>query len=472
MTARVSGLRRLGFIALLAGGAAQAAISDAPGIPQARIEVARRADAWTADFIFDRSVTAWVFRRSDLTSETRRPWRQEKWTVVTRGVRLQRRGNYDVLTAERGELPRRVTVNFKPVSEGLEQDHPPALIFTDGSVALFVAQFDCFPMDSLEAVRALPADLNNHPVPAARLKYVFRDAAGPVLLAGKRSPTGETTEKDTYVFFGATSPVETPDMIGVFDPQLPDWIQQSLTRGVPTLIGRYTQELGALRRFKPTVLVSWEGPTRGIMSREGGALKGLIAMRYAGAGLLEETGDQRHVGLWFIAHEAAHFWLGQTVAYEYARDAWITEGGAELLAFRAVAEVDPEYDPRVPLNRAIEECIGFTENRGVARAGERGERRAYYACGAVFALVAEAGSGRSYYKFARRLVDTNRADGVVSRAEWLAALDAVTHKPDLSRDVARLLDRGVPNPGEFITDLLIRAGVNLEVGPAGIPRLR
>jgi hypothetical protein len=472
MTARISVLCRLGIIALLAGGAAQAAISDAPGIPQVRIEVTRRADAWTAEFIFDRSVTAWVFRRSDLTSETRRPWRQENWNVSTRGVRLQRRGNYDVLTAERGELPRRVIVNFKPVSEGLEQDHPPALIFTDGSVALFVAQFDCFPMDSLAAVRALPGDLNNHPVPAARLKYAFRDAAGPVLLGGKRSPTGETTEKDTYVLFGATSPVETPDMIGVFDPQLPDWIQQSLTRGVPALIGRYTQELGALRRFKPTVLVSWEGPTRGIMSREGGALNGLIAMRYAGAGLLEETGDQRHVGLWFIAHEAAHFWLGQTVAYEYARDAWITEGGAELLAFRAVAEVDPEYDPRIPLNRAIEECIGFTENRGVARAGERGERRAFYACGAVFALVAEAGSGRSYYKFARRLVDANRADGVVSRAEWLAALDAATRKPDLSRDVARLLDRGVPNSREFITDLLVRAGVNLEVDPAGIPRLR
>ena len=254
-----------------------------------------------------------------------------------------------MLTAS-GELPRRVTVNFKPVSEGLEQDHPPALVFTDGSVALFIGQFDCFPMDSLSEVRALPADLNNHPVPAARLKFAFRDAAGPVLLDGKRSATGETTGKDTYVFFGATRPVETPDMVGVFDPQLPDWIQASLTRGVPAMIGRYIQELGPLRRFKPTVLVSWEGPTRGLMSREGGALDGLIAMRYAGAGLLKETDEQRHVGLWFIAHEAAHFWLGQTVAYEYARDAWITEGGAELLAFRAVAEIEPEYDPRIPLN--------------------------------------------------------------------------------------------------------------------------
>ena len=138
-----------------------------------------------------------------------------------------------------------------------------------------------------------------------------------------------------------------------------------------------------------------------------------------------ETGEQRHEGLWFIAHEAAHFWLGQTVGYEYARDAWITEGGAELLAFRAVAEVDPEYDPRIPLNRAIEDCIGLT------RRPRRGERAASAANSAPTTPAARCSRwwpkprpARSFYKFARRLVDTNRADGVVSRAEWLAALDA------------------------------------------------
>ena len=60
----------------------------------------------------------------------------------------------------------------------------------------------------------------------------------------------------------------------------------------------------------------------------------------------------------------------------------------------------------------------------------------------------------------------------MSRAEWLAALDAATRKPDLGRDIARLLDRGHSDPGEFITDLLVRAGVNIETDPSGIPRLR
>jgi hypothetical protein len=195
-------------------------------------------------------------------------------------------------------------------------------------------------------------------------------------------------------------------------------------------------------------------------------------MQYEGSGMLQETDAQRNEGLWFIAHEAAHFWMGQTVGYQYARDAWITEGGAELLAIRAVAETDPNYDPRAFLDKAIEDCIRLTRRQGVESARERGDQRAYYACGAMFGLIAEAGSGRSFYRFVRQLIDANRADGVVTRADWLAALDNATRKSSLSRDIARLLDRGVDDPGEFITDLLERAGVNLEVDATGTPRLR
>ena len=125
---------------------------------------------------------------------------------------------------------------------------------------------------------------------------------------------------------------------------------------------------------------------------------GLIVLTYEGSGVLVGDTKQRLEGLWFIAHEAAHFWLGQTVAYEYARDAWITEGGADLLAMRAMAlRPIPSYDSRADTQRAIADCISLTQRRGVETARERGEQRAYYACGAVFGLVAESGSGRSFF---------------------------------------------------------------------------
>jgi len=461
-----------GLLVLLWAAPVPAKILDAPGIPQIRVEVKRSGEAWRAEYTFDRSVTAWVFPRSRVTRDDGKPWREANWTVETRGVWLERRGDYDYFRADRGEVPKRVSVRFKPVAENLRADYPPALRFTDGSLALFVAQFEVFPLDSFGEVRALPNDLNNFMRPATQVEYVFQDASGPVLLDGRRSTRASTFGEGTYALFGSTRAVETPDMVGIFDPQLPAWTRDSLARAVPALMSRYTQELGPLGKYKPTFMVTWSGATAGIVARNGSALPALIMLNYEGEGMLEETPRERQQGLWFIAHEAAHFWLGQTVSYEYARDTWITEGGAELLSLRAVAELDPTFDPRVELNQSIADCIKHTHRHGIEGARERGEQRAYYACGAVFALVAEAGSGRSFYKFARQLIDANRADGVVSRADWLAALDAATRKPALGRDIARLLDRGASDSGELITRLLETAGVDFEADAAGIPRLR
>ena len=142
-------------------------------------------------------------------------------------------------------------MRFKPVSEGLDGDYPPALVFTDGSVALFVAQFDCFPMDSLAAVRALPSDLNNQLVPRGGAEIRVPRCRGPVLLDGRRSATAETTKRTPTCCSAPRSPVETPDMVGILDPQLPAWIQRLADAvGARAASARYTQELGALREVQ------------------------------------------------------------------------------------------------------------------------------------------------------------------------------------------------------------------------------
>jgi hypothetical protein len=69
-------------------------------------------------------------------------------------------------------------------------------------------------------------------------------------------------------------------------------------------------------------------------------------------------------------------------------------------------------------------------------------------------------------------MDENRADGIITRAEWLAALDSVTRKPALSRDILRLLERGTSDPPEFLADLFTKAGVDFELDEKGVPRLR
>ena len=326
-------------------------------------------------------------------------------------------------------------------------------------------------MTSVRAAKALPSDLNNQVVPDAKLTYVLRDQAGPVWMRGKRLKVAETDNKDAYVFFGALQPIETPAMVGFVDPQLPEWIRGSLAEAIPDMLARYTQELGPPPGMKPTIMLSWAGPTPGLTSRAGSVLPGLVVLTYEGSGVLSEDEAARIEGLQFIAHEAAHFWLGQTVAYEYAKDAWITEGGADLLAMRLTALEYPGYDWRTDFNKSIEDCAMLSQRRGIETARARNETRAYYACGAVFGLIAESASGRSFFVFVKKIIDANRVDGVVTRAEWLAALDAASRKPDLSRDIARMLDRGVPDPKAFIASLFTRAGVAHSLDAEGMPRL-
>ena len=195
-------------------------------------------------------------------------------------------------------------------------------------------------------------------------------------------------------------------------------------------------------------------------------------LTYEGSGVLAEDEAARIEGLQFIAHEAAHFWLGQTVAYEYARDAWITEGGADLLAMRLTASEHAELRLArrlQPFDRGLRGPHAPARHRD-ARANAM-RSRAYYACGAVFGLIAESASGRSFFTFVKKIIDANRADGIVTRAEWLAALDSASRKPDLSRDIARLLDRGVPDPRRSSRRCSTRAGVAHSIDAEGMPRL-
>ncbi|HRJ64836.1 MAG TPA: hypothetical protein PLR59_10875, partial [Brevundimonas sp.] len=50
-------------------------------------------------------------------------------------------------------------------------------------------------------------------------------------------------------------------------------------------------------------------------------------------------------------------------------------------------------------------------------------------------------------------------DGVLTRAEWLDALDAVSGDPSLRRDMEMLLDEGSPQAGDIVAALFDRSGV-------------
>lgn len=441
----------------------------------AGVEVTREGDRWIANYRFARAAPAWAFLHSALAREDRKPWRPRSWTIETKGLRLERRGWYDVLVAERGNVPERVRIRFTPSTLDLEADYDPALVFSDGAVALFTDQFDVTPLSSAAAATKLPIELRNIDI-AGLTRVTFRDLGGKVLHAGVRKDSAVTTEGRSYVLFGKGEVVSTLDIAAVMDPALPKWLADDLRSSAPRLLALYRQLLGPRTGPKPMLMASWGGPTRGRTSLGGSVLPGLVLMAFEGSGVAEPSQQARDYMHWFIAHETAHFWLGQTVDYDAANHAWITEGGADLLAVRAIPKIDGAYDPTKRLNEAIAKCVGYAA-KPVNSANERSQHDAYYACGAVFGLVAEAAEnkrrpGSGIGGFWRGLIDANRKDGVVSQADWLAMLTRVSGDPTLARDIRRLAERGSAQPRNDIASLFRRAGVAHEVTGSGALRLR
>jgi len=146
------------LLALICGARAFAA--DNPSFLEphfVEVDISRSGNDWIAEYTFSRPVEAWFFPRSSVTRKGEEPWRLQSWVIETAGVRLVRRGDYDVLIPPRGGMPRKVRMRFQPFTADLADDYSPALSFTDGGIALFSAQFDVLPLRSVGEAGELPS---------------------------------------------------------------------------------------------------------------------------------------------------------------------------------------------------------------------------------------------------------------------------------------------------------------------------
>jgi hypothetical protein len=196
----------------------------------------------------------------------------------------------------------------------------------------------------------------------------------------------------------------------------------------------------------------------------GSVLPGTLILVIGGAGASNATPAVLSRTRWFFGHEAAHFWLGQVIHYDSPASAWITEGGADLMAVRALDHLTPGYDSRAELQHSLTECLTLAgSDKPLSGASARGEVRANYTCGAMLLLAAEAANKKQNAKadvftWLGGLIDANRADGVVGEKDWLDRFAKVAD-PQTVREVRAFIDKGAPSPPDFFARLFTATGV-------------
>lgn len=451
-------------VGALAVAAATTAPAPAPNPPvtgpDVEVLIERQNDGgWVADFKFHRAAPAWAFRRSAVIEGARTPWRPSAWTVETPGVRLERRGDLDVLIGA-GPLDR-VRVRFEPRAEGLEGDYEPALLFSDGGVAHFTGHFQLGALAGLAKASPDRGDLIQ-----TETALTFSAPGARIWMQGEehRAAASVPLGTETYVFVGDTPVQQTPAVTVLLDAGLPGWFQEELHAYLPRLLSLYQEKLGQPVGGRPTVLAAWRGADGRDNLLRGSVLPALMILEVGGPRLAAPNLHMRDRVRWYLAHETAHFWAGQTVRYENAGQTWILEGAADLLAVRAIEELAPDFDPRSRLQTNLDDClalIGPAESLNSAQA--RGDFRAHYGCGAALLLAAEAGLRQNdpqadAFTFWRRLIENNRT-GVISQDAWLSEFELAVGTPELTGRIREFLDHGVAAPADLFIALFVATGV-------------
>lgn len=439
-----------------------------PDTKPVAVTVTRHGDVFIAEYSFPRSQPAWGFFRST-TAIDGKSWRLRSWQVLTPGVELQRRGKFDALVAIRGDVPRKVRIRVTPFTGEVEANYVPAMRLGGNSVALFDGHFSVFSVDRAALLDTLPYSFDPSLVGDSGTAVRFR--GGNFRLAGDVDGYLSGNSEGTYALYDVPHPILRSGVATVLDGDLPQWLADDLASYSPRAFETLTKGLGPSGVSQPTILAAWEGGEREGASMNGGTLKGLILMRFEGESAQKPLPALTDLAHWFIAHEASHFWLGQSVRYTTPLDSWIMEGGADLLAIRTVQKLDPRFVPSKKLNELLRECASLADEP-IATALERNEHRAYYACGAVFALVAEKASHGDFHGFIRRLIEASRDDRELTSAEWYAALDHASGNPRHSAAIRAMVEDGSPDPKAALAGLLEGAAIPYALSSKGIPQLQ
>ena len=436
----------------------------------ARVTIVRTGDSFEATYALPRDAVTWGFFRTGAASDGKQPWRLRSWTVLTPGVRLVHRGRYDALVATRAgaTVPRTVRVRVTPFTRDLVSDYVPALRLGRDGVALFDGHFSIFPLSPPNRLETLPLDLSGTAYRTMSTRVSFTGQSGHVRLAGDIDGYAKGDSEGTYGLFDVPAAVNANGMATVVDPQLPARLADDIRDFTPRVLDRYASLLGGSGAVRPTVLASWAGSDLPGASLNGGVLKGLVLLRISGQSALGDNPRLRTFARAFIAHESAHFWLGQSIDVRRRDDRWIIEGGADLLAFRAAAALTPPFDATAQLQGSLDRCLVSSAKGPLGDAGEDDETAAWYACGAILSRVAERAARDDFPAFYRRLAAAAGPDHKIDAAIWLATLDR--YRPGLSSRIRVLLARAQPTPANWIA-LLEAAAVPLRRRPDGTPEL-
>lgn len=350
--------------------------------PQLLIELTVLADnRWKLLLESDEDVSSICF----LPGYPNLPWTvsAEEFELVTQDEMLQAK-------RRDGKLFRKVELEVVPQFRETIRDYEPIWKFSDGAFMVFSGQF---PREVILESGKLQEVTRSFAFASERDENLVLDGAVHEL------PNPQTRidwapddrDRDTYVYFGSGSIVETDVYVGLLDPALPKWIEKKFKVLAPQLTEYFTQRIGAPLPFRPMIMFSFDGQVEDRRNYTGGTLPGLVQLNLTGSGWFDDRQDAHQQFAHFLAHELAHLWNSKLIRPAKKTPAWIHEGTSELMAFNSLLhfEIIDRHDYRKRLQEAIDRFIENSQGIALNDSMEHGQSKNFYDGGILIGLMVQ-----------------------------------------------------------------------------------
>jgi len=426
---------------------------------------ARDDGRFDVDYVFEEPHSAMVFSRSGGDH------RIGAWAPQSDRVRLERLNGLDVLAFD---TPRdRVSLVAEPRFVSPEGDYSPFVDFSDGGLALFTGQFELLPVADAEAAAALEGRLDRwqgeQPVLGVRVRSGSRIVFDGEVREGEVEHT--TTGGGAFVYLGEGEIVAGRSYVGVIDRGLPDWVLASVENDMEAIFETYESRWDRPLEDKAVLYFAFGGYGHPGFSNKGGVAGSVIMLDSSGEAMREASPDLRNYLNWFFAHEVAHQFQNVSPArHGETADSWIHEGGASAMANAIIAEMGggPAYLDAA-YAQAWAGCLPVLETGPLRGAGARGAFGAYYDCGSLVSLIAEAGTpGGDLYAIWHAMQSVAvEMDEPVGSDLFFAAMRGLDAPAGLTNLLRRIVVDGVEDPAAALQEAMDMAGLTAEFDAQG-----
>lgn len=438
-------------------------------IKTVKISVQKKAKGrWQVHYVLPEKVKGVVFHRQT------NKFRSQEWKVLNQDLII---GNIELkesLYSKSGKMFSEFTVEFPPYYEHTPKDYEFFQPYSDGGVLFYTGHLYINPLIEERAKKSTLINLNGSINHKWRSEVeVSSYGFDTVVIQGKVNKEKirwiDKYNKGTYVYFGSVKPEVHESMVAVLDSGTPEWIIKTMKDFLPKLFKLYWEKTGQKLSFRPVVYLNYKPTKMSGISNSGGTLPGLVQLTIEGTAW--EKKDDRNLEqiIWFLAHEAAHFWNGQMFDNIDDDAAWLHEGGADAFAYRSLLElgiINKELLIK-RYNNALNMCMLGLRGDSLNNSSKNRKFKNYYHCGSTIMLIVERAllnksKNDDLFRFWKLLLEQSKKNSnQYGRNDFHKLLKNHFNQEELSSLIEKLELVTQINLEEFMKELALLAGITL-----------